>query len=288
MQTGLRFMHNANWDDLRFVLAVADNGSVSGASRELGVNHATVLRRVAAFEEAHGAEVFERTAAGYRVRPDRARMIEAARNAAQAVAAVGQLMKWAEGPRDVVRLTSTDTLCNTVLADLPRTMPRHEVSLLAANGHLDLSRLEADVTVRPATALPAGMTGRAVAELGFATYRARGSSGTDTWLGLTGALGRSEPAHWMQRNVDPATISGRSDSFVVLREMASRGTGCAILPCILGDQDARLERYGSAYPGHRVPLWVGCHQDLADSSRLAPFIDDLCSLIRSESAALSG
>ena len=173
MQTGLRFMHNANWDDLRFVLAVADNGSVSGASRELGVNHATVLRRVAAFEEAHGAEVFERTAAGYRVRPDRARMIEAARNAAQAVAAVGQLMKWAEGPRDVVRLTSTDTLCNTVLADLPRTMPRHEVSLLAANGHLDLSRLEADVTVRPATALPAGMSGRAVAELGFATYRAR-------------------------------------------------------------------------------------------------------------------
>ena len=41
-------MHRENWDDLRFMLAVADNGSVSAAARVLGVNHATVLRRISA------------------------------------------------------------------------------------------------------------------------------------------------------------------------------------------------------------------------------------------------
>ena len=40
-------MHRYSWDDLKFVLAVADTGTISAAARLLGVNHATVLRRIA-------------------------------------------------------------------------------------------------------------------------------------------------------------------------------------------------------------------------------------------------
>ena len=69
-------MHSANWDNLRFVLSVAEHGSVSGAAKALGINHATVLRRVAAFEEAHGGPVFEKTATGYRVLPDHTRLLQ--------------------------------------------------------------------------------------------------------------------------------------------------------------------------------------------------------------------
>ena len=47
-------MHKLNWDDLRYVLAVADTGSVNAAAKVLGVNHATVLRRIASFEETCG------------------------------------------------------------------------------------------------------------------------------------------------------------------------------------------------------------------------------------------
>src|SRR5690606_22822805 len=46
-----------NWDDLRFLLAVAEEGSVSGAARRLGVNHATVLRRIASYEATAGVEI---------------------------------------------------------------------------------------------------------------------------------------------------------------------------------------------------------------------------------------
>ena len=60
-------MHNANWDDLRYVLAVAETGSLSAAARQMGVNHATVLRHVHAFEAAHGGPVFDRTPQGYAV-----------------------------------------------------------------------------------------------------------------------------------------------------------------------------------------------------------------------------
>ena len=41
-----------NWDDVRIFLAVARAGQILAAARRLGVNHATVARRVSALEEA--------------------------------------------------------------------------------------------------------------------------------------------------------------------------------------------------------------------------------------------
>ncbi len=38
-----------NWDNLRYVLIVAKNGSIAAAARELGVNRTTVLRRIEVF-----------------------------------------------------------------------------------------------------------------------------------------------------------------------------------------------------------------------------------------------
>ena len=53
-----------NWDDLRFFLAVAGAGSLSGAGQQLGVNTTTVLRRVASLEDDLGARLFERERTG--------------------------------------------------------------------------------------------------------------------------------------------------------------------------------------------------------------------------------
>ena len=110
-------MHKLHWDDLRFVLAVADTGSVNAAAKVLDVNHATVLRRIASFEESCGGPVFERNRSGYRLRPNRAPVIEAARLAAKHVSSAEALM---QGRHDqlgqMLRITSTDTFCQTVLA----------------------------------------------------------------------------------------------------------------------------------------------------------------------------
>ena len=54
-----------SWDDYRFAAAVARNGSLSRAARELGTHHSTVFRRLAALEDATGVRLFERGADGY-------------------------------------------------------------------------------------------------------------------------------------------------------------------------------------------------------------------------------
>src|SRR5262245_66673667 len=58
-------MAGIEWDDLRYILAVASAGSLAGAARHLGVNHTTVLRRVGAFETRLGLRLFERMPTGY-------------------------------------------------------------------------------------------------------------------------------------------------------------------------------------------------------------------------------
>src|SRR3984893_10596938 len=56
-----------DWDDVRFFLAVARGGSVRAAAERLGVNHATVLRRIAQLEKRLGVHMFEKLPSGYRL-----------------------------------------------------------------------------------------------------------------------------------------------------------------------------------------------------------------------------
>ncbi|MGB7268951.1 MAG: LysR family transcriptional regulator [Albidovulum sp.] len=262
-----------NWDDLRFVLAVAEEGSVSGAARRLGVNHATVLRRVAAYEEATGVVLFDKTAKGYAVPGAQRRIIEAAREVSRAVQAVGRMLQGARAPMaGNVRITSTDTFCQYVLPPilgrLQRGAPGLKFELLCSNAHLDLARTHADVTVRPAQVLPEDLTGEAPARLGFAVFRAVTSNTTD-WLGISGPLTRSIVGQWLAEHVPPSKIIASADSFPVLREWAANGQGMAILPALLGHEDPRLKAVPGLLPALSVKIWVASHADLADVPRIA-------------------
>lgn len=271
------------WDDLRFVLAVAETGTVSAAARQLGVNHATVLRRVAAFEKAHGGVVFDRGPTGYAVRPDKVQVIEAARGAADAIRAVEALMQGAgSGAQGLVRVTSVDSLCQTVLAGLTG------VQLLSSNAWLDLARLQADIAVRPAEALPADLEGESPVTLGFAIYGAVGLDEDAAWLTLTGPLARSRPARWMRDTLGDVRVAASSDSFLVLREMVRSGSGISILPCLLGDDTPGLERRDLGMPPMDTPIWVGAHRDVAESPRIRRMVRRISGRLEAEAARISG
>lgn len=266
-------MHNRdNWDDLRFVLEVVRAGSVSAAGKTLGVNHATVLRRVAAFEARFGVTLFDKTVRGYAVAPGNQQVLEALTAAEEAFQAVDRAAKGARVPlRGNVRVTSTDTLCVAVLpeilAEIAQEAPELRIELISSNLHLNLSRMDADLTVRPAHELPDELEGEAPARLGFSAYRAVGYDGGD-WLDLAGPLSRSAAGAWMKAYADPDAIRAGSDSFLTLREMAAAGLGAAALPSFLGDADPRLELVQGPSRAPSVPIWVAGHKDLAHLERL--------------------
>lgn len=263
-------MHRQNWDDLRFVLAVAETGSVSAAARQLGVNHATVLRRIAAFEERNGAPLFVKSARGYSIPADRVAITDMLKRVREAVISVDRALRGTQTLLSgSVRITSTDSLCQlvlpSILTEIQRKHPDLDLSLLSSNSHLDLERLSADITVRPALKLDDGLTGTKAGALHFATYD--DGKSRQNWLGMSGPLSRSLPAKWMEKEVPPNLIVQGGDSFMVLRELAALGQGKALLPCLVGETDARLKRLPEGPPDLSVSIWVASQADLADTAR---------------------
>ena len=71
-----------NWEDLQFFLTIARSGSLSGAARVLGVNQATVSRRLASLEGQLNVRLVDRLA---REQPDLPQFVMVPDRAAGAV-----------------------------------------------------------------------------------------------------------------------------------------------------------------------------------------------------------
>ncbi|MDA5093113.1 LysR family transcriptional regulator [Aliiroseovarius sp. KMU-50] len=264
-------MNNSNWDDIKFVLAVADEGSLNAAAQQLGVTHATVMRRVAAFERRCGRPLFQKSLAGYSVLPEAEAILTAARNVEDAIYSVDRAVHGTdETLSGTVRVASTDSLCQLILPPIIKTIketyPELSISLLSANTYHDLSRLAADIAIRPTMRLEEGLEGKTVGELRFGIYSA--DPNTKLWIGLSGGLARSAPAKWMSNNIPPENISCEADSFLVVQEMVASGLGKAILPCFLGDPDQRLQRFHVKMPPLVVPVWSAIQAEVSSNVRI--------------------
>ena len=277
--------HRFGWDDLRFLLAVADSGSVNGAAAELGVNHATVIRRIAAFEAKVGAAVFEKSARGYRLNPTGVAVIDAARDVDRAVDRVSRTIAGQETPlTGSVTITSTDSLSSTVLpaliANFRRKHPDIRTTIVSTNAHLNLSKLDADVTIRPAEQLSPELVGRKACEMQFHVYGSHGYLAAHSsnlvddhlWLGVAEALSRSPVGAWMRRAPDDAVVL-KCDSFPALAAHAEAGLGLAMLPRCIGDKAAGLSRAPHFGPPLKTGIWVAAHADLAPIPRIAACLD---------------
>ena len=54
-----------DWEDVRFLTALARHGTLAATARSLRVTHATVARRLASFETTLGRPLFARNAQGF-------------------------------------------------------------------------------------------------------------------------------------------------------------------------------------------------------------------------------
>lgn len=257
------------WDDVSAILAVVDHGSVSAAARVLGVNHATVLRRIAEFETRTGVRMFDKTTRGYQVSPDRSAMVEAMRDAMQGLGVVETLLDGARPNLSAaLRLTTTDTLAQYVL---PKVLPAlietldTPIEVTVDNAHVDFARMQAHLTVRPAPRLPDEIKGLRAGQIGFSVFGVEGAT-RSTWLGLTGPLARTAAADWIRDR--PESIIAYGDSFLALAAMAAVGLGRVVLPDYVGAAFPALTRLDRPKALSPVPVWVGTHADYGRSRRV--------------------
>jgi len=145
-------MRPFDWDDLRYFLGVAQAGTVSQAARRLGVDHATIIRRIDALERALGVKLFERSLRGYNLTQNGERLLPSAEAIHEETRKVGrELRASSDGVGGIVRISTLEGFGNFFLAGRLPTFaaqyPNLTIELLTLQQIVALSRREADLAV---------------------------------------------------------------------------------------------------------------------------------------------
>lgn len=280
---------HADWSDLQFFLAVCERGSVGAAAQLLGVNHSTVLRRIASLENSLSVRLFERRPGGY---------VPTSRGQELAAALAG-LAEQVEGARRRVtggdlqlagslRLTAPDTLLHTLLLQgLAAFRARHpalQLELVINNHFLNLGRREADVAVRGSNRPPENLVGRRVGRVQTALYASSaylatlGPSADETdyrWVGHVESLAHLESARWIARHVPPDRVALRVDGLLSLARAVAEGFGVGWLLCPVAESLPGLVRLRPPPPEFDTQVWVLTHPDLRRNARVRALTDHL-------------
>jgi DNA-binding transcriptional LysR family regulator len=280
------------WDDLKYLLAVARTGSLSDAAKDLKTSPATVSRRIALLERRLQSRLFDRKPTGYsltergeRVRL-RAEQIETAVLAVERESFGGDLH-----PTGKVSVASTeDMAAGLIVPNLPAFRSRAPGIAIELNCQVDLTNLarrEADISLRQVRPQEGNLVIRRVGSWPLGLYAARSfvearelDRGDLDLSRLEMITWTDESAHlqggpWLARHAPNAPVALKVNSRRVRQAACKAGLGAAILPCLFGDADPDLV---CVLPPERVivlDIWLVVHRDLARASRIRTVIEFL-------------
>ncbi|MCG5239378.1 LysR family transcriptional regulator [Azospirillum doebereinerae] len=290
-----------DWDDVRYFLAVAREGSLSAAARVLGVNHSTVLRRLTGLEAAMGVQLFDKLPRGYVLTAAGEDMHRTALSVEDTLAAASRRLSGRDAQLEgTLRITTVDILAMHILprhlAAFRALHPGIRVDMTVAEANLSLTRREADVAIRLAAQLPENLVGRSLSGLAFAPYGEVGMVARHgaappaeaCWVGLDESFDHTAMVRWLRAEVPAERIVQRVNSVAVLVESVRAGLGYGLLPCALADRMPELRRVGPPVPDSGVRLWLLTHGDLRMMGRVRAFLSFMAAALTSDRDLLEG
>jgi DNA-binding transcriptional LysR family regulator len=294
-----------NWNDLRYLLAVAEGGTLSAAARRLRVDETTVARRLAAAEAALGARLFERVDGAMRpTQAGEAAIAHAERIEREVQALHGRIAGADAAVAGTVRLTAVPIVVNRLLVPaLPALLAAHpllRLELIAEPRNLSLTKREADIALRLARPRGGGTAvARRIGRLDYAVYgpspdlpspaeagsakagelrRTSGPGDGDAdalpWITYEEGLDELPQAKWIAAATrgaatPPALMAGDAET---IPAAVRAGLGKSLLPCAVAEREPGLRRLGDVASVLSRELWLLVHADLRRLARIAAVI----------------
>jgi DNA-binding transcriptional LysR family regulator len=260
------------WDDLRVFLALYRERTTGRAAADLGISQPTVVRRLAALEQAIGLRLFERLSSGLAPTEPAKQLFAAAARAERGMCEfTAEVESLTETGLKVIRLTLLDhfeQLIVPVLRSFRDRWPALHIELLPTDHVYDLARGEADIAVR-------GRQARASEELvvrdlppcGFAIYAAAHSMPEErpqspdelkeSPLAFLDAPPNQLPIYqWINSQIPPGVVPPRCGSFQALASTIASGAALGALPCTIGDSNPLLVRCFDPVEEFDVPVYL--------------------------------
>ncbi len=290
-------MNVVDWNLVRAFRATAEAGSLSAASRQLGLSQPTLSRQVAALEEQLAVTLFERVGKRLVLTAGGAGMLEHAR---QMAAAADALALTAAGQSsDVagrVSLSVTDAIATHVMPDivarLREEVPQITIVVTATDALSDLRRREADIAIRHVRPTEPELIGRLIGELTAHLYA------SESWVArhgvpqsvadLRGAtLLAFDPVERFVAHMEMLGLTFGleqcrvvSNSALALWEMTRRGLGFGVVLDVAAAHTPGLVALLPEISRTPVPIWLVTHREVQTSRRIRLVYDVLAEELR--------
>jgi DNA-binding transcriptional LysR family regulator len=281
-----------NWDDARVFLAVCRESTLRGAARVLGVDQATVGRRINALEKSLNATLFLRTREGYALTAvGEAALLSVANMERSALDLQRQVQGLDDRLTGTVRVTTTDSLAiDFLIPAIARLHDKHpdvRVQLDASTQILSLAKREADIAVRNTRPDNPDLIARRIARWPVGLFASQG------YIDRHGAPepgslfeGHDLVAYqpYLQGQKDLTLVSeplgrGRivaalSSSLLVRRSIAA-GIGIGEIPVHTGEMDGLVRLWPQRTRPLPYDVWLVTHADLRHTARVRAVIDEI-------------
>lgn len=288
-----------NWDDVRVFLAIARSGQILGAARSLGLNHATVARRLTALEDALGSKLLVRRTNGSELSGEGERFLVHAERMESAMLAAGQSAGADSAIAGTVRVGAPDGFGVAFLAprlgELTQRHPELRIELVPVPRAFSLSRREADIAVTLERPSEGRLVARKLTDYALGLYASRAyleRHGTPQQLGdLTGhrLVGYVEDLLFTASlDYTAEFLKGWRSSLAVSSAMGQTeavraGAGIGILHAFMARRDADLV---PVLPAHTLTrsYWTVVHEDLRGIRRVALVAEFLAEIVARDRA----
>ncbi|MDR8730003.1 LysR family transcriptional regulator [Burkholderia pseudomultivorans] len=281
-----------NWDDARVFLAIHRERTLRRAAQTLGVDQATVGRRLATLEHQLGATPFLRSSKGYLPTP----VGELALRAAEAMEQhAHELVRLTQGVdrrlAGDVKVTTTDALAiEFVMPSIARLHAKHPdvcVSLNTSTQVLNLAKREADIAVRTVRPANPDLVARRLAcwDMGlFASpdyllrhgepTRGTAFAGHDLVVYQPYIDASRQPAI-AGEPIGNARIAARINSSLMMRAALRAGLGIGEIPVYMGERDGLARVWPGQLRETPYEVWLVTHRDLRHTARIRATIDEI-------------
>nr|WP_317402602.1 LysR family transcriptional regulator [Plesiomonas shigelloides] len=278
-----------NWDDAKIFLALYRERSLRAAARVVGVDQATIGRRIAAMEHGLAATLFLRTSQGYVLTPVGEAVLASAE---QMELAAMDFVRAAQGVDNrlvgEVNVATTDTLGIDFLLPALRELHRHHpdirVILNTSTQVANLTLREADIAIRSVKPTSPDLIIRKLASwpIGLyasAEYLARQGM-PEQGNGFAGhSLVVYEP-HWqnsrtltmLDEPADGAKIAAGVNTSLMLRHALMTGLGLGEIAVPLAEQVGLVRVWPERQLQKPYEVWLVMHRDVQHAARVRAVI----------------
>jgi DNA-binding transcriptional LysR family regulator len=281
-----------DWQDLRYFVAVAREGSTLAAAKALGVSQPTVQRRLAALEKQIGCELIERRPTGYRLTELGKELLPHAERVEQEALAFARCLTARDKSLSgALRITCPEADLPRLLAPIfDRFQVRHpgvRLEFLVTDRALDLSKGEADIALRGGPPKDSALIGRKLADVTWLVYASRAYVNRHgapqriadferhSVVSYTGTLAELGPGQWLRSAAPNAKVAAYSNSVSGALSAASSGLGLAMLPALVGSLERELVCVWRPQPEVTEPFTLLVHPDLRNIPRVRALLDFL-------------